>query len=140
MLITPAEVAEDRAMAEAEMIDTCRIKRFDPSDRVWNEDTGQYDPGAGTTVYEGKCRLQVRSDINANAVEAVVAEHETTYRTATLQLPISGSEAVVPDCVAEILTCSLDPHMVGRILNLQAESKGKTMSSHRRFRAREVVS
>lgn len=122
------------------MVDTCRVTRHNPADRVWNETTGQYSGDAGEVVYEGKFRIQVRSDINANAVEAEVAEHEWTYRTATAQLPIVGTENIASDCVLEILTCPLDAGRVGRQYNLQADSKGKTHSTHRRFRARELLS
>lgn len=133
-------------MVLEQMIDTCRVTKDGAGPKVWDEATLQYTLPPRVVVYEGPCRLQVRSDINANAVEAVVAEHEWTYRTATLQLPIdtpagaTGSAAAVStDHQAEILTCPLDSNMVGRILNLQAESKGKTMSSHRRFRTRELL-
>lgn len=135
-----AEVAEDRALAEEQMIDTCRIRRHDANDRIWDEATGQYSGDTGEIVYEGKFRMQVRSDINANAVEAVVAEHEWTYRTATAQLPIAGTAEVAPGCVLEWLTCPLDPSNVGRVYNLQADSKGKTHATHRRFRAKELLS
>lgn len=139
MLVTKAEIAADRALAEEHMIDTCRIKRYDVSEREWNETTLQYDGDDGTVVYEGKFRMQVRSDINSNAVEAVVGDHEFTYRTATAQLPIEGTADVVSDCVLEWLTCPLDPANEGRIYNLQADTKAKTQASHRRFRAKELL-
>lgn len=122
------------------MIDTCRITKPGVGTGPFNEETGQYDPPARITVYEGPCRIQVRSDINSNAVEAVVGEHEFTYRTGTLQLPIDGTADIKPDYVAEHLTCPLDPSLVGRLYNLQAESKGKTHATHRRYRMREVLS
>lgn len=139
MLVTLAEIAADRALAEEHMIDTCRIKRYDVNDRQWNESTLQYSGDAGVVVYEGKFRMQVRSDINSNAVEAVVGEHEWTYRTATAQLPIEGTDEVVSDCVLEWLTCPLDPANVGRFYNLQADTKAKTQATHRRFRAKELL-
>lgn len=129
-----------RRAIEKLMVDTCEIRRFSASDRVFNESTGQYAEGSGVLVYSGKCRVQVRSDINANAVEAVVGEHEWTYRTNTVQLPIAGTSAVVTDCVLTITSCPLDPVRVGIRMNLQAESKGKTHATHRRFRGREVLS
>lgn len=139
-LISPTEVAEDRAIAEAQMIDTCRITKPGVGKGPFDEATMKYAPPARIPVYEGKCRIQVRSDINSNAVEAVVAEHEWTYRTATLQLPIEGTGEILGDYVAEILTCPYDPEMVGRVFNLQVESKGKTLATHRRYRIRELMS
>ena len=128
-----------RAAIDKIMVDTCVIHRFDPAVRVWNESTGQYDPGPGVEVYRGRCRVQVRSDINSNAVEAVVGDHEWTYRTATVQLPIEGTERVVADCVLTLLSSPHDPARVGIKLNLQADTKGKTHATHRRFRSREVL-
>lgn len=148
MLISAAEIAEDRAMANAEMIDTCRITRaVPPGPEDFNEATLQYATPAPVVIYEGPCRVQVRADINSNAVEAVVAEHEWTYRTGTLQLPITAPEGSVgstanvrPDDTATMLSCPLDAEMVGRKLNLQADTKGKTAASCRRFRTRELMS
>lgn len=129
-----------RAAIEAMMIDQCEIRRFNPADRVWDEETLTYDLGEGTLVYSGKCRVQVRSDINANAVEAVIGEHEWTYRTAIVQLPIDGTGEVAPDCVLTLTVSPLDTKRVGIRLNLQADTKVKTHATHKRFRAREVLS
>lgn len=146
MLVTAADIAWARRVAEAHMVDTCRIKVFRIEDRVWNEGSLSYSPGPGTVVYEGKCRVQVRSDINSNAVEAVVGEHEWTYRTNTVQLPISGSGYVTgdpndvqADCVLELLTSPHDPSRVGRVMNLQADTKTKTHATHRRFLGKELL-
>lgn len=162
-LVSAAEVAEDRAIVEAQFVDTCRITIAGVGKGPINETTGKYDkpdrivvygPGsvdadgnpvtpdtvAGRTTLSGKCRIQVRSDINSNAVEAVVAEHEWTYRTATLQLPIDGTGQIPSEAVAEYLTCPSDPEMVGRVFNVSAETKGKTLATHRRYRIRELMS
>lgn len=163
-LLTDAEILEDRAIVEAQFQDTCRITIAGKGKPVFNEETGQYDkparvvvygPGsvdadgrpittstvAGRTTLSGKCRIQVRSDINSNAVEAVVAEHEWTYRTATLQLPILGTARIPSEgAVVEYLTCRHDPDMVGRVFNVSAETKGKSAGTHRRYRIRELMS
>lgn len=146
-LISAADVAFGRRLAEAHMIDRCRITKPGTGEPVRNEATLQITPPERVVVYEGKCRVQVRSDINANSVEAVVGDHEWTYRTATLQLPIAAGDGDLGDpalvrtnYVAELLEVPLDPSRVGIRLNLQAESKGKTHSSHRRFRIKELLS
>lgn len=139
-LLSAADVAFGRALAEAHFVDTCRITKSGIGKGPFNETTGQYDPPPRVLVYEGRCRIQVRSDINSNAVEAVVGEHEWTYRTGTMQLPMAGTGDIKPDYVAEILTCPFDESMVGRQYNMQAESKGKTHATHRRYRIREVLS
>lgn len=162
-LLSAREIAEDRAIAEANFIDVCRITKPGVGKGVFDKTTGQYDtpprivvygPGAvddttgepvteatelGRAILAGKYRIQVRSDINSNAVEAVVAEHEWTYRTATMQLPILGTGHLRSDYVAEIVTCSYDPELVGHVFNLQAETKGKSQATHRRFRIRELM-
>lgn len=156
MLISAAEFAEDRAMVEAEMIDRGRVTRTARPGDVEYVDTSTLDPvtlaypeQGRVTVYEGRCRVQVRADINSNAVEAVVGEHEWTYRTSTAQFPMAADSAkgdvgdpaaIRSDYVLEILTSPLDESRVGAVLNLQADSKNKTLASHRRFRAREVLS
>lgn len=154
MLISQAEIAEDRAMVEAEMIDRGRVTRTAvEGDAEWVDTSTldanlQYPTQGRVIVYEGRCRVQVRSDINANAVEAVVADHEWTYRTSTAQFPMFADPAkgdigdpsiIQPDCILEILMSPLDPSRVGRTMNLQADSKNKTQASHRRFRARELL-
>lgn len=143
-------------MAEAEMIDRGRVTRAAVvGDPEWvdvshiDEDTLQYPEQGRVIVFEGRCRVQVRSDINSNAVEAVVAEHEWTYRTSTAQFPmfadpakgdIGDPAAIQPDYVLEIVASPLDSARVGRVMNLQADTKNKTQASHRRFRVREVLS
>lgn len=162
-LLTSAEIAEDRAIVEAQFVDTCRITVAGTGEPEFNEETGQYDlpprvivygPGAvdadgnpvtsdtvdGRSTLAGRCRIQVRSDINSNAVEAVVGEHEWTYRTATLQLPIDGTAQVPSEAVVEYLSCPSDPVMVGRVFNVSAETKGKSQATHRRYRIRELMS
>lgn len=152
MLISPADVAEGRAMAEAEMIDRCRVTRpaapGDPgyAEPVMDPVTLQYTAGPRVVVYEGKFRIQVRSDINSNAVEVVAGDREGTYRTSTAQFPMEPGDGdtghpgdIRSDYQLEILESPLDPRRVGSILNLQADAKAKTMASHRRFRAREVL-
>lgn len=134
-----------RVAAERLMVDTCRITRApQPEDPgytapVFDEDTGQYSGPPRVVVYQGKCRVQVRSDINSNAVEGVVGEHEWTYRTLTVELPIAGTEEVKPNCTLEVLTSPLDPSRVGIVINLMADTKNKTHSTHRRYRGRELV-
>lgn len=157
-LLTASEIAEDRAIVEAQMVDVCAISKPGEGEPEFNNDTGQYDAPARVIVYgpgavdadgnpstdpavtSGKCRIQVRSDINSNAVEAVVAEHEWTYRTATLQLPIEGTAQVPKDAVAVMISCPYDADLVGRVLNVQAETKGKSQATHRRYRIRELMS
>lgn len=139
-LLSAVDVEFGRELAQAHFIDTCRITRDGDGPRVLDETTGEYVDPPRVVVYEGPCRVQVRSDINSNAVEAVIGEHEFTYRTGTLQLPIEGTADIKPDYVAEHVSCPFDPSLEGRVYNMQAETKGKTHATHRRYRIREVLS
>lgn len=120
------------------MTDTCRITKPGTGSVAFNETTGQNTPPARVVVYEGPCRFQVKSDMNSNVVETTAGDHEWSYLTATLQLPIDGSELVRPDNVAEVLTCPYDATMVGRVWNVQSIYH-KSHATHRRYRIREVI-
>lgn len=151
-LISDAEVFEDRAMAEAEMVDRCRITRRSASKGDFNPDTGQYDTPEPVLVYEGRMKVQVRADINSNAVEAVVAEHEWTYRTATFIFPMfAGVDAtgrpdlgdpsrIRSDDMCEIVESPYDASRVGMVINLTADTKAKTWATSRKFRTKELLS
>jgi hypothetical protein len=140
VLISDAEVQADRAFANAQLVDRCRIVRPGASGSgTFNETTGQYDnPASAVVVYEGPCRWQIRADINTNIVEPQELEREWAYQTSTLQLPVEGSDRVRNDDVATCLAARYDDALVGRVFNIQA-AQHKSMASTRRFRAREVV-
>jgi hypothetical protein len=146
-----ATVAEGRAEMESLMLDRCRITRPTRPDEadyvppVLDETTGQYPTPARVVVYEGKCRIQVKADINSNVVETTAGEREWTYLTMTLQLPVrpgrgdkGSSEAVRPDNILELTRCCLDPDLEGRLLNIQG-TYHKSQATHRRFRVRELI-
>lgn len=155
-----------RRAARRTFIDICIIERptlitdeaeAEDSEPVLDLETGQYvDPDSGdpidvdklprTLVYRGPFRLQVRSDINSNAVEAVIGEHEDVYRTGSIELPVrtptsaqGSTSAVLPGDMLTILRCKTDAAMQGRVLNMMGDVKGKTNASKRRFRTREVI-
>lgn len=145
-IVTADDIALFRAEAEAMMCDTCRITVVNPDApaRVFNETTGQYDDADHNpandriTLYEGKCRLQVKADINSNVVETSAGEREWTYLTAQLQLPVAGTAAIPVDAIAEMLTAAYDPALVGRLFNIAGPYR-KSQATMRRLRVREVV-
>lgn len=141
-----ATLNEGRAEMESLMQDRCRITKPGVGKGPFNETTGQYDPPDPIVVYVGRCRLQVKADINSNVVETTAGDREATYLTGTLQVPIyqvdddgvGTTGAVRPDNVAEMLTCVHDSTMVGRLFNVQG-THHKSHATHRRFRVREVI-
>lgn len=151
MLISSSEVARGRAMAEGEMLDRYRFTRPGAGVPVFDTVTGQYTDPEPVVVFEGRGRMQVRADINSNAVEATFGDHEWTYRTAMLQLPIAAGtdrqgradlgdpSLITPDCTGEVIESPLDPSRVGRVINIVAETKTKTLASSRKFGVRELL-
>jgi hypothetical protein len=150
-LLSPEEIAADRAMAEANLPDTCKIERAVVGRGAFNETTGQYandDPSAPKTlIYQGPCKFQIRADINANIVEPVEVEREWAYQTSTMLTPIDATaDGVVagdpghigPDDFCTVLTSSYDASLPGRVFNIHS-SFHKSLSSVRRFRVREAV-
>jgi hypothetical protein len=154
MLMSARAIAQGRALAQRQMTDTCRIVRYPApaAGGVLDEATGQYPnqtpgvPADATVVYEGPCRIQIRSDINANIVEPQELEREWAYQTSTLQLPIDADDRIVsgasadvaPNDVCEYLTAPYEPSLPGRLFNVQATTH-KSLSSVRRFRIREAT-
>lgn len=140
-LFTPAELAEDRALADTLMTDTCLITKPGEGERVFNEETGQYTDPPRITVYQGPCRVQVKVDINSNLVESTAGEREWTYVTAQLQLPVvtpasaTGSvNDVDVDHVCDVLTSEHSPRLVGLEANIQGQIGPKSHEVYLRFR------
>jgi hypothetical protein len=163
-LLTQADVIEQRReLAEPMCTDTCTVSIEDPdapqgTDRPFDEDTGQYTdpppriiygPGAvdritGEPLDEdsdyltGRCRFQIKADINSNIVETTAGEREATYNTSQLQIPVS-SLYIPPDAVVTCLTAEHNPALPGREFNIHGEIAPKSIPVIRRFRLREVT-
>lgn len=138
-LLTPEEIAADRALAEENLTDTCLIERAPAGRGTFDEETGQYTQAADRAlIYEGPCKVQIRADINSNIVEPVEVEREWGYETSTLAVPIAGTEDVRPDDICTILTSQYDPALPGRVFNVHT-SFHKSIATTRRFKLREPV-
>src|ERR671919_1861398 len=85
-----------RAAAERLMVDACTISRAGAGEPVLNEDTLQYETPAGSTVYTGKCRVQVGATM-ASTPEA--GERVQVVQRATIQLPMTVTDVAVDDVV-----------------------------------------
>jgi hypothetical protein len=164
MSVATATHAGRRAALKT-MTDWCIVRRpvsvpvgsEDASAPAMDPVTGKYnldddvDDVEMTVIYEGPFRIQVRADINANAYEAVIGEREDLVRTANVEFPVKtpasargmvvrGSTAAIrDDDILTIKRCRLDPAMNGRVVNLQADIKGKSQATKRRFRSRELI-
>lgn len=125
--------------------DTGRITKPGDGPRVRDEATGQYVDPPRVVAYEGPCRIQVKADINSNVVETTAGEHEFTYLTGQLQLPIDtpagaiGSvDDVDVDYVLEMLAAPYSPTLVGTQFNIQG-TYHKSQAVYGRYRVKEVV-
>lgn len=133
-----------RAEAEAMMVDTCLITREavegDPEyvdASTIDPDTGQYPEQGRVTVYEGKCRLQVKSLI-AGSSESDAGDRAYVVQDAELQLPVDDSIDVRVGHVAEVVSASHDAALVGRQLTVRALHQ-KTHATSRRLRMQEAT-
>ena len=130
-------LVEQRTFAESLMVATCLITKDGVGEPVFNETTGQYTYPARVTVYEGPCRLQVKSVI-AGSTDADSGERLTTTQEAELQLPIAGTDGVAIDHQAKILTNPLDLSLVDRVFTVVARHE-KSHATARRLRVVEVT-
>jgi hypothetical protein len=132
--MTAASVlARGRAAAERLMVDECTITRAGEGEPVFNETTMQYDPPPGSTVYTGRCRVQLTGAM-AGTPEA--AERVLVVQRATVQVPISVTGVEVDDVVT-ITASAHDPDLVGnryRVRSLFA----KTHATARRLEVEET--
>lgn len=110
-LITAADMAEFRAMAESMMVDACTIRRK----------TGEtIDEGGAVvpthdTLYEGKCKVQSTESLDPRSPE--VGGHSFTIQRLRVDVPVARSDEdyrpQVGD-VAAIDAAAYDPHLVGQ--------------------------
>lgn len=133
-----AYLAQFRADAEANMVDTCIITRAIPGNGEWNPETGQYDPLPPTTIYTGKCRIQIAS-VMGDASEFTAGEREGATQGSVVQLPVLASTEVAVNDVVKVTECVNDPSLVDREFTI-AGRHGKSQATARRLRMEEVTS
>lgn len=125
-----------REMAEARMLDTCRITAPGVGQGNWNPTAGSYDPPAATTVYEGKCRLRASAQVNpfpaSDSVESWQVEESV------LSLPVVGTEAVGSGMTVEYLTAAYDQALVGRFFGIVGPHH-ESQATARRLLVKETV-
>lgn len=126
-------LARGRALAEANMVDTCLIRR------ITSEIT---DPASGTitptyaTVYTGKCRVQQKEAQGRE--ETNVGQAYLIMLVVELQLPMSLTGLQVDDEVT-ITAAAHDPDLVGRVFTVR-DLMHKTHATARRPSVQERTS
>ena len=135
-IVTTGDLAELRAMAEAELDDRCVIKRetgytyADNGARVPTYDTIYDDPdtpGAG-----GPCRVRMTTNIGINpAADTATGQQHVTVTQVLLQVPVTAVGVQAADVVD--VTASLDPQLPSHQFRIDGPFPGQTHAVLRRF-------
>lgn len=102
-------VLRGRVAAERLMIDTVKVERYGAD----TEGPGGVLTPAITLVYQGKCRLMVRTRERLGGSWQNVGEAQVIVSRLELQLPIAAPECIEGDRVT-MLTSVLDQQFVGK--------------------------
>lgn len=129
-----AELPTLRGYAEQLMVDSCTITRA--GDPVFDPDTGTYTDPAPTTVYEGKCRIQLSDALFPQTRE--VGGGLVTVQRLTVQLPVAGTDAVAVGDTVEVTSAVNDPALVGKRYRITG-SHAKTHATTRRLAVEETA-
>lgn len=129
-----AALPDLRAQAESLMVDACTITGGG-GEPAWDDSAGEWTTSAGSTVYAGKCRVQVPNVAEQNAD---AGEREWTIQAAIVSLPVAGSEAVQVGHVITITDCPWDVSLEGVTFRVTAEHR-KTHATARRLRCEELT-
>lgn len=123
-----------RAEAEGRMVDACTITRGGGAD-TFNPTTGVYTTPAGTTIYTGKCEVQISDGLNARETDA--GGTEVTLSRLTVKIPISA-EGVQVDDIITITSSLLDPDLVGQSYRVMA-GFAKSFATCRRLQVERIT-
>lgn len=123
-------LARGRAAAEALMVDACLVER----------PTGETTSGGVVTptwdeIYEGKCRLQVRTQ---DGQGSTVGEAYQLVARTELQIPVTAAELLAGDRVT-MTAAALDPQLAGKVYTVR-DVLAKTHLTSRRITLLEVTS
>lgn len=133
-LISSADMAEFRALAESNMVDSCTIRRKAGEE---TDDDGAVVP-TYETVYEGKCKVQSTQTQESNP-ESV--GHSSTIQRARVDLPVAKTVEDYKPQVGDlplIDTATHDPHLAGTEFRVTALLH-KTMATAYRLAVTDEV-
>jgi hypothetical protein len=123
-----------RAAAEAIMVDACTVT-MPAATASQSEVTGKVTKGSPTSLYSGKCRLQL---LDVRPEHADAGERIWTAQQATISVPVSVTGIVV-GCEVTITASALDPDLVGKVFRVRAVAS-KTYLTARRLTCERVTS
>lgn len=123
-----------RVEAEGRMVDACTITRptagetFDPA-------TGTYDAVGSSTIYSGKCEVQLSDGLNARSTEA--GGSDLTISRLTVKVPVSAEGIQVGDLVS-VTSATFDSSLVDQQFAVIA-GHAKTYATARRLEVERVT-
>lgn len=126
-----AAVARGRAAAESLMVDTATITRPGAGEPVFDPNTGTYTNSDPSTVYTGKCRVQLTDSLDVRAQE--FGALAVNLSRVTVSIPIDATDVQTEDVVT-ITSAVHDPVLVGRDFTVQGVP-AKTHATARRLEA-----
>ena len=126
--------AVGRLAAEGRMVDACTITRAGTGDTTFDPNTGTYTDAADSTIYTGRCEVQVSDGLNAQTTEA--GGQVVTDLRVTVKVPMSV-EGVAVDDVVTITASELDPDLVGKTYRVLG-TFAKSFATARRLQVEEV--
>ncbi len=134
-----ADIAETlpllRAEAEGRMVDACTITAAGEGDTTFDPDTGTYTDAADTTVYTGKCEVQISDGLTAEQSEA--GGTQIGVVRVTVKIPVSAT-AVHRGHVVTITAATNDPTLVGQRFTVIG-GHGKTYATSRRLQVERIT-
>lgn len=119
-----------RTAAERLMVDTCTIRR--QSGETMDPVTLQMVP-TYTTVYSGKCRVQITAVVGATMPEA--GERTVVTQRISVSIPMDAAARVDDQVVME--TAAHDADLVGRVYRVRSEF-AKTHATARRLECEDT--
>lgn len=122
-----AGLAELRTHAEARMTDRCTVTTGD-SAPVWNEETLEYNEGADTYSYSGRCLIKAGAT-QPRTVDA--AGQALTQSVAEAHFPMDGSEEIRVNHVIVMQSSLTDAALPGRKFRITGPAGGTYLTARR---------
>lgn len=117
-------ILRGRAAAEAIMVDACVIRRKTGESTIGGVVTPTY-----STLYTGKCRVQVKSDSQSGQGQNVGEAYLVVERL-EVQLPVTVTGLQEGDRIT-ISASALDPDLVGRVYAVRDVLRKSHLTSRR---------
>lgn len=129
-----ATLPQLRTEAEGRMVDACTITRAGAGDTTFDPNTGLYTNAADSSIYTGKCEVQVSDGLSAQTTAA--GGQVVTDLRVTVKVPMSVENIAVDDVVT-ITASLLDPDLVGKKYRVIG-TFAKSFATARRLQVEEV--